>query len=440
MTSIAFGALAINNAEQFKESVSEPSPNTNIFLTYGRIDAWANDSAPPTPNSSVASSYEIWRKMIGGKRITGNDMKHVIQRNNWTANTVYNAYDDQTTDLFDENNRFYVVTEDFNVYKCIANANGAVSTVKPSYVSQYMGAVQADNYVWKYMYNISSSDQLNYLTTEYMPVNTLSADDGSIQWDVQQDAIVGGIHSIIITNPGSGYTNASNLVVTVSGDGTGFTATGNINATSQTVSTITISDPGLNYTYGTVSITGGGGSGATGRAIISPPGGHGSDPIYELGGSRIIISAKVKGTENGVLPTSNDLRQIALIKDPYLFDSTQLATNTAFFQGQTITTTGSGDFVQDEFVYQGASLATSTYSARVLEWTSANGTLKVTESVGTPTAASLTGDTSATTRFVASFEEQDFEPHSGKVLYMDNIKPITRAADQTENYKIVLKF
>jgi hypothetical protein len=307
-----------------------------------------------------------------------------------------------------------------------------------------MGSVQADGYIWKYMYSINSGDQLNYLTSEYMPVNTLTLDDGSIQWDVQQDAVIGGIHSIVITNGGSGYTNASNLIVSVSGDGTGFRATAGINPTSQTVSTITISDPGLNYTYADVSITGGGGlgvaNGATGRAIISPPDGHGSSPTYELGGSRLIISVKVRGTENGVLPVSNDLRQIALVKDPYLFDSTEIATNTAFFQGQTITVTGSGDFVQDEFVYQGASLATATYSARVLTWDSATTTLRVTEAIGTPTAASLTGLTSATTRFVSSFEDKNFEPHSGQLLYMDNIKPITRAADQTENYKIVLKF
>jgi len=104
--------------------------------------------------------------------------------------------------------------------------------------------------------------------------------------------------------------------------------------------------------------------------------------------------------------------------------------------------TGSGDFVQDEFVYQGASLATATYSARVLSWDSATSELKVVDiNGGIPSGgASLTGATSSTTRFIVSVDDKDLQPLSGQVLYMDNIKPITRAADQTENYKIILKF
>ena len=114
---------------------------------------------------------------------------------------------------------------------------------------------------------------------------------------------------------------------------------------------------------------------------------------------------------------------------------------TAFFQGQTITTTGSGKFIQDEFVYQGPSLGQSTYSARVLDWDEATGIAKVVNITGTvPIAASLTGATSSTTRFVVSVDDKDLQTHSGQLLYIDNIEPITRAADQTENYRIILKF
>lgn len=441
MTSIAFNGLAVNNAEQFKESVSEPAPNTRIFLTYGRVEAWPNDNSPPVPNTSIPSIYEIWQKMIGGKRITGENIRHVIQRNDWTSGTVYSAYDDRNTDLYNEDNRFYVLTSDYHVYKCISNANGSISTVEPSYVNSGLGAKQSDGYVWKYMYTITPADQLNYLTSEYMPVNTLTADDGSVQWDVQNDAVQGAVNSIIVTNPGSGYSNEANLIVTVTGDGTSLTAYANISNTGA-ISNVTITDPGLNYTYATVSLSGGGGTGATARAIISPPGGHGKNATYELGGSRLVVSVKVRGTENGVLEASNDLRQLALIKDPYLLGTTQVSSNAAFFQGQTITLTGSGDFVQDEFVYQGASLATATYSARVLSWDSATSSLKVVDITGgLPSGgASLTGATSSTTRFIVSIDDKDFQPLSGQVLYMDNIKPITRASDQTENYKIILKF
>lgn len=438
MTSIAFNGLAVNNAEQFKESVSEPSPDS-IFLTYGRTEGWPNDNSPPAPNTSVSSTYEIWQKMIGGKRVTGENIRHVIQRNNWASGVRYSAYDDRNLDLYNENNRFYVLTSDYHVYKCISNGNNSISTVEPSYVSSAMGSKLADDYVWKYMYTITPSDQLNYLTSEYMPVNTLTADDGSVQWDVQSDAVQGAIHSIVVTNPGSGYTSAP--TITIAGDGTSLSAYANITATGA-VANVTITDPGLNYTYATITLSGGGGVNAAARAIISPPGGHGKNALYELGGSRLIVSVKVRADEGGVLEASNDLRQIALVKDPYLLDSTEVASNSAFFQGQTITVTGSGDFVQDEFVYQGASLETATYSARVLSWNSVTSALKVVDiKGGIPSGgASLTGATSSTTRFIVSVDDKDFQPLSGQVLYMDNIKPITRAADQTENYKIILKF
>lgn len=444
MTSIAFPDLAINSAEQFRESVSEPSPNTRIYLTYGKVDSWANDAAPSTPNTSVSSVYEVWRNMIGGKKITGNDIRHVIQRNTWTSGTVYSPYDNTNVNLFSETNLFYVVTSNFNVYKCISNNNGAPSTVEPSYVSAAMGTVQSDDYEWKYMYTISDSEQLNYMTDEYIPVKTLESNDGSIQWLVQDGTIKGGIHSVLITNPGTGFSNAANLIITLTGDGTSFTATGTINATSQTVTSIVVSDPGVNYTYADISITdrAGIGSGVTARAIISPPGGHGSNPLYELGGSRLILNVKLKGTENDVLTASNDFRQIAMIKDPFLKDTVIIPSNSVFSQAVTFTTTGSGDYIPDEYVYQGQSLASSTFSGRVLEWTNISdaGTLKLTDAKGTITSGSLIGATSSTSRAVSAFVDKSFEPYSGRLLYIDNIKPIIRSADQTENIKIILKF
>lgn len=442
MTSISFKNLRINNAEQFKESVSEPSPNTHLYLTYGKCDSWVNDSSPNTPNATIVSTYEVWYNMIGGKKITGNDMQHVIPKNAWASGQVYYAYDDRSTDLANDSTKFYVLTSANRVYKCIANANnaGATSTVEPSYVGTQIGSVETDGYIWKYMYTLSASDLLNFTTTSYMPVKTLEGDDGTDQWDVQQAAISGGIHSVVVSNTGSGYTNTSNVLITLTGDGSSFEANVVLNLTSQTVSSITITDPGVGYTFANVTISGGGGSGAKGRAIISPPGGHGSNPLYELGGSKVMINAKLIGTENGVLPTTNDFRQVALIKDPYLNNSTSVASNVATFQGLTLTMVGYGDYTEDEFVYQGIDVASAEFKARVLSWDSANSTLKVVSPVGTPVYAALVGETSAAARIIASIGNQALEPNSGQVLYIDNIVPITRAPDQTENIKIVLNF
>lgn len=440
MASATLVKLRINNAEQFKESVSEPSPNTNLYLVYGKASPWANDSAPPTPNTSVATEYEIWSNMIGGKKITGNEMRHVIPRYDWAPDTKYIAYDHMDPNLYADNVRFYVITQDFNVYKCLSNNYSSNSTIEPSSISATAISQTADGYTWKYMYTLTEEEKLNFTTSSYIPVKTIDSDDGSLQWAVQTNAVKGEINSILITNGGSGYTNVSNLSVTVTGDGVGATATASINTVSSMVSNVTVTNYGSDYTHAVVSISGGGGTGATAKAIISPPGGHGSNPLYELGGFRVMVNAKIRNSEDGVLPISNDFRQVGIIKDPYLLDSTQLATNTAFFQGQTITTAGAGDFIVDEFVYQGTTLAASTFSGRVLEWDSANGITKIVNITGVPVAGTLIGDSSAVTRFVTSVEDADFQPHSGQLLYIDNIKPIIRSSDQTETFRIVLKF
>lgn len=441
MSSTSFIDLRINNAEQFRESVSEPSPNTRLYLTYGRSVSWANDSLPPTPNTSISTKYEIWNYMIGGKKITGNDIKHVIPRHDWTNATSYFAFDDRNTNLYDANNKFYVLTDDNHVYKCLSNNNGGISTVKPTSISTTSPSETSDGYLWKYMYSLTDADLYKFTTDEYIPVRTLSTDDGSLQWDVQQNADDGAICYIIMTNGGSGYTNASNIIVTVTGDGNSFEGTAKINTASNTVSNVSITDYGTGYTYANVTFSGGGGANAAGRAVISPFGGHGSNPLYELGGLNVMINARLSGNESDTLPAENDYRQISIIKDPLLKDSTVRPDTTTFLQTLNIVTAGSGDYVVDETVYQGTTLATATFVGQVMTWDSANGSIRLINTRGdTTTSLPLVGENSGTTRFISDIESEELEKYSGQILYVDNIKPIIRSTDQTEDFKIVIKF
>lgn len=442
MTSSTFVDLRINNAEQLRESASEPNPNTKIFLTFGKVDAWPNESSPNVSNSSMATIYEVWNNMIGGKRILGGDMMHVIPRFDWTANTVYTAYDHMNPNLFDGNTKFYVVNSDFSVYKCIANNNGKSSTVEPTSYNTGATVSTSDGYVWKYMYTLNDAERIRFTTTGYVPVKTLSLNDGSLQWQVQSSATEGSIEAIFVANSGQSYTNTSNIKITITGDGQSATAIPSLNTSTNTISSVVVTNSGTGYSYATATITDkGNGTGAVLRAIISPIGGHGSDPLYELGGKNIMINAKLRYTEEGVLQATNDFRQIALLKDPYLKGSSTVATNAAFSQAYSITAAGSGNYTQDEFVYQGTSLAASTFSGKVLSWDSTTNKLLLINTIGTPTAAqSLVGASSFTVRAISSAEQGDFKKYSGRILYADNIKPVTRSSDQIEDFKIVVKF
>jgi len=428
----------VNAAQQFKEMVSEPTPNTKLYLAYGRITPWSNEASPDTANSSVATVYSVWQNMIGAKKITENDLRFAIPRYNWSSNTTYIAYDHRNPNLFQTNTQFYVLTSDYRVYKCLANNNSQPSTVEPTAINPNNTTQTADGYIWKFMYELSDQDLLRFTTDDYIPIRQVDTDDGSLQWDVQQGAVSGSIQTIVVDSAGTNY--SSNTTVAISGDGSGAIATATINTSSNTVTSVIVTDPGQDYTYATVTFSDTTGSGASASAIISPPGGHGSNPIFELGASHVIINSRLVQDESGVFPTTNDFRQIALIDNPLVYDESDVASNTAYFQGLTIATTGSGDFTQDEYIYQGASLVSATFKGRVISWNANTGIVTTLSNEGTPASGSLTGANSAVVRYLTSSTREGLAKYSGDMLYTDNIVPVTRSSDQTESFNIVLHF
>lgn len=443
MASVRSKDLGVFIAKQFRESVSEPS-SSNLYLTFGRSVSWVNDSNPPQANTSEVSVYDVWRNMIGGKRITGNDIRHVIPRFDWTNNTVYIAYSDiaDSKDYKNPNTAFYVLTDDFNVYKCISNNYGNTSTSKPTSTNPFGQFQTSDKYIWKYMYSINPEDQERFLTDSFMPVKTLAYDDNTLQYEVQDNAVSGAIHDIILTNRGSGYTS-NNISVNITGDGLFANAIARRNTVTFQLESIIIDNRGSSYTFGNVRITSSSGSGANARVVVSPPGGHGSDPLYELGGSYLMIDTTIRNNEGEKLTVVNDYRQVAIIEDPLVYGLTDKISNSAISQltvlnmAETTTTT---NYQEDEWVYQGRNLANATFKGIVVEWDFSNSKLKLSNVQGIPTSDLITGNTTTTTRYVSSYQQPDLEPYSGKLLYIDHIVPIERSIDQNEDFKILLSF
>lgn len=105
-----------------------------------------------------------------------------------------------------EESNFYVMTDSFNVYKCLDNNNNAESTVKPL-GSSVEPIVTSDGYVWKFMYNIPINLRNKFLNSSQIPV---------ISALTNQFYSNGTLDSVIVTNKGENYTTAS---ISVSGDG-----------------------------------------------------------------------------------------------------------------------------------------------------------------------------------------------------------------------------
>lgn len=52
------------------------------------------------------------------------------------------------------------------------------------------------------------------------------------------------------------------------------------------------------------------------KPILSPNGGHGSDPYNELAANHVCVSVKLEQSENGTIPIENDFRQVGIIRNP----------------------------------------------------------------------------------------------------------------------------
>lgn len=425
MPAIINDQFRIQNAEVFKSSFST---NKN-FMTLGRVQEWADDLNPPTPANNVDGHFSHWLEMLGAKLIQSTDTTLSIPRVDWQSGVVYDYYSSSDSALFEKN--FYVMTTALNVYKCIWNGGGAASTVEPTGTGTTL-IETGDGYVWKFMYAVSGADADKFVTRQHIPVKFLTSDDGSSQWPVQQAAIPGEIYTIEVTNGGSGYTSAS---VSIGGDGSGANATANIVGGS--VDSITVTNYGSGYTVAPITITGDG-SGAEARANVSPPNGHGANPVKELGGFYLTMVTEFEFDENNKFPTVNDYRSVGIIRDPYAFGTTNVYTSPTARQTTELAISNvSGSFNQDEEIVGG----TSGASGVVVEFDGSGPTIAASNIIGAFSATEqITGQTSGAAATVDSITDPDLEYGSGELMYVEQRRPINRDPAQVEKVSITLEW
>mgnify|MGYP003678416029 FL=1 len=213
MSAIINNSFRKYQADNFIASISSNS----VYLAIGKNDPWSGNSrgeyadgtfsdtvlpAPPL-DTNIASSKH-WDDFIALKRINSSSVSHVIKRVNWISGTVYDAYDDVQDHLIDKN--FFVFDDvTFNVYKCIDNNGGGVSTNKPTGTGTSINGRTIDGYVWKFMFQVKQPDVLKYVTTDWIPVKSPAGDSEPEQKAVEDAAIDGKLQHIKITNGGSSY-------------------------------------------------------------------------------------------------------------------------------------------------------------------------------------------------------------------------------------------
>lgn len=442
-----------NMARQLVESLTEQS-NTAYYMFTGKHTQYPDgDTTVTQPVDTVQSLYiDVYENMLFGKRITANDVRHMVQRNTWTSGTVYSMYEHDNADLLSEN--FFVVVNEaslYHVFKCLYNNDGAESTIQPSFSATSADDTfyeTSDGYQWKYMYTVDSTTFNKFSTIDFMPIVESA--------NVSGNAVSGAIDVITVTTGGAGYNNylsgqfnstdikisGNNLAYAVSANAssinnfyndcylyiTGGTGNGeykkivdyindgqhkkvivespftsNLDSTSiysispivqitsdenQTVNCIAralvnstssnsiykveIIDRGADYRIASATVLYSNvvpvSNTAGLKVIIGPKGGHGSNPIDELGGTRVGFSVKFSNTESSTIEAANDFRTAGILKDP-------------LFTGVDLNTTGTvGTFAEGETVYQ--------YNPVTLD-----GTVSITDSASSITGTGTTFDT-----------------------------------------------
>ena len=490
-----------SNADTFSADIA----SSKYYMFVGKSQPWTSegattDSAPPTPVDSVAPESYYWDDMLAAKLISSKS--HVIPRRDFSTSSAFDMYrhdiggvssgnygttkttsSSGATNLFDST--YYFKTSDHKVYKVLYNGDQlqtGASNISGSEPTSTNNAPfwQDNNYYIKYLYTMSTTEVVNYLTTDFMPVKVNANADANR-----------GVYVFMVTSSGSSYPNGT-YYTKLRGDGStqaiaklvvsggAIQEFGN-NALS---TTSFMQNNGIGYSFATFDIAGTNiytdntastlisGSTLTNwnnatagsiKAIIDPPSGHGTDAIEELGGHYIMVQAKFEPGDADTVQV-NDFRRVGIVKNP--IDS---ATSSVAALATARTTNailmasgGSGAYQVDEKITQ----ATTGAQGRVVEWDATNRILYYVQekystygldSSGNLTAFSGTNavngatssaaftptNTSGTTNgvlFASGYSVPELSRDSGEIIYVENRRAISRASDQTEDIKVVVEF
>lgn len=246
-----------NQVTSFLDYITDSE--NHIYAFIGNPISWDVEESPPVPIDNDGSIFNYWDLMYGIKKVNNTGIKKVIRRRNWNSGEVFDNYETNMGPIPETN--FYVMTSNFQVYKCIWNNNGAPSTVEPTGTSNDNIISTGDGYIWSYMYTVSTVDAQTFLTPEYIPI----FNDATVQSNAADNK--GKVYAVKVLNGGAGY-----LSVNFGGTPTRH-ALAYATVAGGIIQNIEVVDGGAGYTGSIpVSISGGNGTGAV-FANISESGG-----------------------------------------------------------------------------------------------------------------------------------------------------------------------
>ncbi len=424
MPAIITDQFRVMNAETFVKSLVSVGNTSNNYYTFigqpNSLNTQAGGSSIWGDGLSPLDGFEeesrVKETIIAMKKVTGEDVRRMIRKVQWTSGTTYEMYRHDYTiyrktpvtnqaSLYESN--FYVINEDFRVYICLQNGtdpenpNGRPSFDQPEFIDlePRPAGTSGDGYIWKYLYTIKPSEIVKFDSIEYIPVPENWGQVGE-SIATKNNAIDGKVEVITITDRGIGYQPISKSFINIPilGDGEGGKATITVDSFGK-VSEVFVTDGGSGYTRGIVRFQPGApgvpselsnsGSIATFDVIIPPKGGHGYNIYKELGAYRVLVYSRyITDETNPDVILGNDFARVGIIKDPTIFgsDTEKLtlgevsALNALKLTGVTTQTTYPVDSIITQTIGTGV-----TAIGFVASWDSTTGVLKYYQPVGLAT-------------------------------------------------------
>jgi hypothetical protein len=247
-------------ARNFLEDIQFRRHNFYYFL--GKVDPWnVNDTVPTEPFViTEETARQIRSNILFSKKISPSDITLSVPRHDWLSGTVYDMWDNKV-DMRDK--VYYVLTDENAVYKCLDNAQGVPSTVKPS--GKSLNTIRTlDGYLWKYMYSVDTFKRNRFMTQNLIPVQRALTDTFYNN---------GAVKEVVVLDGGSGYISSQLTTITVTGTTTGSGAEAElVLGPVGNIIDVTVIDGGSGYTKGVRVAVIGNGTGAELEAIINGSG------------------------------------------------------------------------------------------------------------------------------------------------------------------------
>ena len=181
---------------------------------------------------------------------------------------------------------------------------------------------------------------------------------------------------------------------------------------------------------------------------IAPYGGHGSNPLEELGCHSLMLCVELEDTENETIPISDstntfDFNQIGILVNPNIANGAYIASETNYRLSTRVgvSNPASTNFADDEIVYMGENIENATAIANVAHWSAGDNYLYINNITGTFTVGeTIKGVTSGSSVPILELANSELELFSGDLIYIENKQNMIRKDNQIDQIKVILSF